>query len=286
MEKKYIKPKAKINLTLNILGTREDGYHELESIFECIYLYDEMEIKKLKEANTIKILCNNKNLEKNNILIKAYEELKKRYKKITGIHVKLNKKIPAQTGLGGASGDCAYFILAMNKLFSLNMKQEEMEMIGACLGADVVSCIKKNTSICTGIGEKSKIIENNAKYYIIVIKPKISLSTVEMYRKYDETKKLETINNNKQMIKALKENNIQEISRNLYNDFEKIVQDEKEITESKEILLKLGADGALMTGSGSAVFGIFKEKQQAKKAYYELKKEKEVYYCIPYRKRG
>jgi len=282
MDETFIKAKAKINLTLNILGVRSDGDHELESVFQSIYLYDEICIQK-SETGNIEIICNNKALETNNIIHKTYSKIKEKYPEITGVIVKLKKKLPMEAGIGGGSSDCAYFIIAMNRLFDLKMTKETMKTLGVSLGADVVPCMVGNTMLGRGIGDKTTYIESNAKYYIILIKPRISISTKEMFKRYDEEKSIVQKNNTKDMIEALEQESVSGICESLYNVFEEIIRDKEEVLECKELLLKAGANGVLMTGSGSAVYGIFESREIAKKTYYEMKKNnKEVYYCMPY----
>ncbi len=137
----YTKARAKINLTLEVIGKREDNYHNIKSVFQKINLYDELYIQKTK-TNEIKIRSNTKELNnKKNILYKAYEKLKETNPNITGIEVRLNKKIPMQAGLAGGSTDCASFLLGMNQLFDLKLSKEEIKNIGKSLGADVVPCL-------------------------------------------------------------------------------------------------------------------------------------------------
>ena len=143
MEKIYIKARAKINLSLEVLNKRKDNYHNIESVFQKINLYDEIWIRKIK-TNKFKMITNVYEINnKENIIYKAYRVLKEKYKNITGIEVKLNKKIPMQAGLGGGSTDCASFIIAINKLFDLKMSKKEMEEIGKKLGMYVNNKIRR-----------------------------------------------------------------------------------------------------------------------------------------------
>lgn len=286
MNKIYKKAKAKINLTLNILDTRDDGYHELESIFQCIYLYDEITIEKVETSQDIEIICNVPTLQKDNIITKAYHKLKLMYPQIGGVKVILNKKIPMEAGMGGGSADCAAFIVSMNKLFSLDMTMEQMEALGATIGADVVPCMREGTIHAKGIGEKARYIEDNTNYYIVAIKPEVSFSTKMMFQTYDAMDIKGENSTHITMMQGLKENNIELIGNSLYNVFEEVVRDNEEIKNGLQKLKELGANGALMAGSGSAIFGIFKEKEVAKKAYYQLKETYRTYFCKPYNKRN
>ena len=183
MEEIYIKARAKINLNLEVLGKREDNYHNIKSIFQKINLYDEIKIKKLK-IDKFKMITNIKELNnEENIIYKAYKKLKEKYEQIKGIEIKLNKRIPIQAGMAGGSTDCAAFIVAMNKLFSLNLSKEKMKTLGKELGADVVPCFYNRAVIVEGIGDIVTKIDTNFKYYIVIIKPEISCNTKEMYNR-------------------------------------------------------------------------------------------------------
>lgn len=282
MEQIYTKARAKINLNLEILEKREDGYHNIESVFQKINLYDEIYIRK-NQTNTFELETNFKVLNNNeNIVYKAYICLKEKYPNITGVSVKINKKIPMQAGLAGGSTDCASFILGMNKLFNLNLSKNEIENIGKRLGADVVPCLYNRAIMSEGIGDKVTQINTNFKYYILVIKPEVSCSTKDMYEKLDSQNKFMYYNKSKSIIKALENNNLEGLCDNLYNAFEEVVEPKEIIKNLKFELLNLGAINSLMTGSGSAVYGIFKNKQEAKKAYKILKEKYQVYICLSY----
>lgn len=282
MEQIYTKARAKINLNLEILEKREDGYHNIESVFQKINLYDEIYIRK-NQTNTFELETNFKVLNNNeNIVYKAYISLKEKYPNITGVSVKINKKIPMQAGLAGGSTDCASFILGMNKLFNLNLSKNEIENIGKRLGADVIPCLYNRAIMSEGIGDKVTQINTNFKYYILVIKPEVSCSTKEMYEKLDLQNKFMYYNKSKSIIKALENNNLEVLCDNLYNAFEEVVEPKEIIKNLKFELINLGAINSLMTGSGSAVYGIFKNKQEAKKAYKILKEKYQVYICLSY----
>lgn len=284
MDKIYIKARAKVNLTLNILEKRKDNYHNLESIFQIINLYDEIFIEKTN-TDEIEIVGNINDIKlEDNIIYKAYKKLKIEYKKIAGIKLKINKKIPMQAGLAGGSTDCANFIIAIDKLYSLNMSRDKMEEIGKSLGADVVPCMYSSVIKVEGIGEKTTQIKSNLNYYIVILKPKSICSTKEMYNKLDSMKYISQINTS-QILDAIDKKNIEKLSQNLYNDFEKVTDNYKYINEAKENLLKFGALNALLAGSGSAVFGIFGNKETAYKAYNVLKSNYETYITTTYNKR-
>ena len=282
MEEIYIKARAKVNLNLEILGKREDNYHNLESVFQKVNLYDEIYIKKI-QTDDFKLNINVKELEtKENIIYKAYVKLKEQYKTITGIEVTVNKKIPMQAGMAGGSTDCAAFIIAMNKLFDLKLTKKEMEALGKSLGADVVPCFYNKAIKAEGIGDIITNIDTDFKYYMLIIKPKIACNTKEMFQKLDTEEDIQQLHTTDDIIKALETKDIQLLANNLYNVFEEVIQEKEIIQDIKKELIKNGALQALMTGSGSCVYGIFKDKQSAKDGYIALKDKYLTYICVSY----
>lgn len=278
MNQIYMKARAKINLTLEVLDKREDNYHNLKSVFQKVNLYDEIYIYKTNN-NNFELETNIEELNnKDNIIYKAYIKLKKRFKHISGVKVVLNKKIPMQAGMAGGSTDCASFILGMNKLFNLNLNKNEINNLGKNLGADVVPCLYNKAILAEGIGDVITKIDTNFKYYILVIKPKLSCNTGEMFRRLDTRERILRTDNTENVIKALENNDIELLSNNLYNTFEEVV-DAKPI---KNELIKNKAIGALLTGSGSCVYGIFKNKEDVKFAYNNLKNKYKTYICTSY----
>lgn len=282
MEEIYTKARAKINLNLEILDKREDGYHNIESVFQKINLYDEICIKKVN-TNRCDIQTNIEELNnKENIIYKAYLALKEKFSQITGVSVKINKKIPMQAGLAGGSTDCASFILAMNKLFNLNLSKNEIEEIGKKLGADVVPCLYNKAVKAEGIGDIITDINTNFKYYLLVINPNFSCNTKEMYQRLDEQKKLLSLHKSEKIILALENNNLDLLCDNIYNVFEDVVTNRNNIQNIKNELIINGAKASAMSGSGSSVFGIFENKEKAKLAYKILKKKYKIFICTSY----
>ena len=282
MKEIYIKARAKVNLNLEILGKREDNYHNLESVFQKVNLYDEIYIKKT-ETDDFKLNINVKELDtKENIIYKAYVKLKEQYKVINGIEVTVNKKIPMQAGMAGGSTDCAAFIIAMNKLFDLKLTKKEIESLGKSLGADVVPCFYNKAVKAEGIGDIITNIDTQFKYYMVIIKPKISCNTKEMFQKLDTEGGIQQLHTSENIIKALENKDIHLLANNLYNVFEEVIQENGIIQDIKKELIKNGALQALMTGSGSCVYGIFKNKQLAQNAYIALKDKYQTYICTSY----
>lgn len=282
MEEIYIKARAKINLNLEVFEKRKDNYHNLESVFQKVNLYDEMYIKKIKE-DKFKLNINIQELDnKENIIYKAYVKLKERYKTITGVEITVKKNIPMQAGMAGGSTDCAAFIIAMNKLFDLKLSKKEIESFGKSFGADVVPCFYNKAIKAEGIGDIITHIDTNFRYYMVIIKPQICCNTKEMFERLDTQDNIKQLNTSENIIKALKNKDIKLLAKSLYNVFEEVIPEKESIKNIKKELIKNGALNALMTGSGSSVYGIFEDKQSAKKAYMELKDKYETYICTSY----
>lgn len=279
MKEIYVKAKAKVNLTLEVLNKREDGYHNIRSIFQALSLHDDLKIEKTDD-DAFELDTNVEKINNNqNIVYKAYAALKERFESITGVKVTLEKKVPMQAGLGGGSADCAAFLLAMNRLFELGLSMEELKEIGKKLGADVVPCLYDHAVIAEGIGDEITEIDTDFEYDIVIIKPVISCNTKEMYEKLDCMEKTKESCGTDMVVQALKEHNVKQIAENLYNDFETAMLDSALIRQIKEEFTARGALGSLMTGSGSCVFGIFGDKKTALSAYDALKNKYETYIC-------
>ena len=241
MEEIYLKARAKVNLNLEVLEKRKDNYHNIQSVFQKINLYDELYIKKTKTGK-IEIDTNINELQnEENIISKAYKVLKNRNEAITGVSVKLIKKIPMQAGLAGGSTDCASFILGMNKLFDLKLTKMEIEEIGKNLGADVPPCFYNKAVKAEGIGEIITPINTNFKYYFVIIKPKVSFSTKEMYQKIDDQKKVYTLEKTNNIKQALEQQKLELLVQNLYNTFEDVIPNKDIIQNIKNELIEQGA---------------------------------------------
>lgn len=264
---------AKINLSLIIKDKIEDGKHYLDSVFNKINMFDEIEIEE-NDLDRCVISCNIKELESDNLILKAYEMLKKSYK-IKGLNVKLTKKIPMEAGLGGGSSDVATFILMVNDHFKLKMTKRALNRIGKELGSDVIPCYYDCPVHVSATGYLVSEVISNLDFNLVVIKPDLDCNTGLMYKKLDELKNRKIPNDSWIIAKALYDNDLDLLVKNLFNSFEDVV-DCKEI---KKDLIDNGALGALLSGSGSCVFGIYENEKKAKEAYEKLKNKYEVYLC-------
>lgn len=255
-----LKAYAKINLTLDILSKRPDGYHELETIMQTVGLFDEIRLTKSNELNELSVVCSDGELcGKSNLAYKSAEV----FFAHTGINpkvkIEIKKNIPKAAGLGGGSSDAAAVLNGLNKLYDTDKSKETLCNLGLTLGADVPFCIVGGTKLCKGIGEKIESLPSLCDCYIAIVRDFEKISTKLLYSKFDKTgyeKKPST----KRMIESLSERNLKGISDNLCNVFEKSVP---ECEKVKEIFLKNGALGSSLSGSGSSVYAIFDDIKKA-----------------------
>ena len=283
MNQIYLKTRAKINLTLNVLNKRPDNYHNIESVFQKISLYDELFIEK-NSSNNFELTCNIKELEtESNILFKTYKKLKELFPTISGVSVKLIKNIPMQAGLGGGSTNCAGFINGMNLLFNLNLSKSNMIEIGKTLGADVVPCMY-NTVKSEGIGDIVTPFSSNLKYYILVVKPNFKCNTKLMYEKLDNNLNLNQLFYTNDVINILKNGETKDLENKLYNIFEYAIEQKELLDTLKNDFINSGAIDSLLSGSGSCIYGIYLNKKDIKNAYNFMKNkyDYEFYKCVSY----
>lgn len=254
-----VTPCAKINLGLNITEKRQDGYHNLETVFYPVPIFDTITIKENgKQPGSCELHVEGKKIEGNlqdNLVVRAYKAISERTL-LPGVEITLKKNIPTQAGMGGGSADCAYTMVALNRMFGIGMTDEEIERIASKLGADCAFFVKSEPCFAEGIGDKmSKVNVSLDGYWMMVIKPEVSVSTKEAFSGiYPQKPKL--------CCRYIVENEPVEKWRELLvNDFEEnIFKLHPSLKVIKETLYEHGAIYAAMSGSGSAVFGIFNDK--------------------------
>lgn len=250
-------PNAKINIGLNIVGKRPDGYHNLETLFYPIEVCDALEIIDGPEVVETKLFNYGVELDsapENNLVMKAYRKVEEKYK-LPAVEIHLRKNIPFGARLGGGSADAAFMIKLLNERFELGMSVEEMERMAATIGADVPFFIANKPVYATGIGDQFESVGFSLKgYYLVLIKPDVSVSTPEAY---SMVKPRQPVMNIREIIRKP----IEMWKDLLVNDFEISVFAKKPIVgEIKQRLYEEGALYASMSGSGSSVFGIFRSE--------------------------
>lgn len=272
-----LKARAKINISLDVLGKRENGYHELEMIMQTINLYDKINMKKMdKDKIIIKTNVPFLPIDDRNLVYKIIQYMKEVYAIKQGVYVDLFKVIPISAGLAGGSTDGATTIQGMNDLFDLDLSLEEMLTIGKKFGTDIPYCLVGGTAIATGLGDEITYLDDFPDCFIVVVKPVFSMSTQYVYKNLD-LNNITKHPDNELIIKAIQAGNLSDIANNLCNVLETVTtKQHPEINEFKKNMRKLGALGALMSGSGSCVYGLFKDEDLADEACIELRKHKSI----------
>lgn len=271
MKEVQLRAYGKINLGLDVVRRREDGYHELRMIMQTVGLYDELTMKVLQE-DEIRLSTNLSFLptNQNNLIYKAIKMMKDEFKIEAGVEVELKKRIPVAAGMAGGSSNAAAALVGMNRLFHLKLSKKKLMEYGVKLGADVPYCIMRGTALSEGIGEILTPLPPMPECYILLAKPGVSVSTKYVYQNLDLLK-LTSHPDIDGMVSALGEGNLSGICDRLENVLETVtIKDYPMIEEIKQFLIKEGAKGALMSGSGPTIFGIFDKKETAKTALYHL----------------
>jgi 4-diphosphocytidyl-2-C-methyl-D-erythritol kinase len=266
-----LKAKAKINLSLDVLRRRPDGYHDIKMIMQSISVHDRIVLEPIPKG--IDIICDCRWVPSNseNIAYKAADLLFKQYDIKSGIRIKIEKNIPVAAGLAGGSSDAAAVLRGMRTLFDLNISEAELMSLGKCIGADVPFCLKGGTMLAEGIGEKLTGLVPLKKVDILLVKPKIGVSTAWVYKNLRIEEICERPNTDI-LISAIEKNNIDVVARNMKNVLETVTEKKHSIIrEIKGKLMGLGALGSIMSGSGPTVFGIFPDKDVANKAFEAIK---------------
>lgn len=284
-----LKALAKINLGLDVVRRREDGYHEVRMIMQTIQLYDRLDIKRTQEPG-IQIQTNLSFLpvNENNLIYKAAKLLMDEFSITDGVSVKLDKRIPVAAGMAGGSTDAAAMLIGVNRLFSLGLTKRQLMERGVQIGADVPYCIMRGTALAEGIGESLSPLPPMVKCPVLIAKPSISVSTKFVYQnlKLDDTTIHPDID---RLIDDIKAKNLHDIAAHMGNVLETVtIPNYPVIDEIKKHMLSNGAVGAMMSGSGPTVFGLFDDEDTAKKAYKAMRSShlaRQVYLTSVYNNR-
>lgn len=254
---------AKINLYLDITGRRDDGYHTLETVMQSIDLADIVTIRLDGDGSEISVTCSNPLIPVNdgNICYKAAKRYFSAIGRRLNTEIHIDKRIPHGAGLGGGSADAAAVLKALNTLCDNALTEERLLEIGAEIGADVPFCIVGGVKLCRGIGEEMSSIKPFPERVYLVVMPDFSCSTKAAYLKYDESEKTVSVKNGLNEFLTAGE----DFPKHLYNVFS-VLYDDEQITEICRRLREHGAQGAELSGSGAAVFGVFDNPETAAKA--------------------
>ncbi len=273
MDSVVIKAMAKVNLGLDVLRRRENGYHDVKMVMQTVNLYDTLTLSKRMDSRiTITTNTGELPLNEDNLIYKAAKLLSLYKDRELGVDIHLDKQIPIAAGMAGGSTDAAATLLAMNALYDLGLTREKLAEIGVRIGADVPYCIYGGTYLSEGIGEVLTKLPDTPDCFVVIAKPGIGVSTKYVY----ENLHIETVKDHPDidgMIEAIKAGNLDGVTAKMGNVLETVtIKGYPEIETMKQCLLDNGAENALMSGSGPTVFGVFKEGKIAKQALFELKK--------------
>ena len=268
-----IKAYGKVNISLDVVGKREDGYHLLSMIMQNIDLYDEIEVEK-QECGII-LECNKSYVpvDNRNLAYKAAEIFKERYDIVDGVKINIEKNIPVSAGLAGGSTDAAAVLKVMNKLFNVNATEEELMELGLKLGADIPYCIHGGTALCEGIGEIITPIKPFRDKIVVLVKPAFGVSTKEVYKNFN-LEKVKQHPKTAEIINAIENDDLNFVASNMKNLLENVtLRKHKILIKIKEEMNACGAINSMMSGSGPTVFAFFDDMLKAQRCYEKMKED-------------
>ena len=269
-----LKALAKINLGLDVLGRRENGYHDVRMVMQSIYLYDEVKIEKT-EAPGIALASNLSFLPtgEGNIAYKAAQLLTEEFEIGEGVKITLNKHIPVAAGLAGGSSNAAAVLFGMNRMFRLGLTREELMAKGVRLGADVPYCIMRGTVLAEGIGEELSVLPAMPKCTVLIAKPPVSVSTKVVYEALDAKEIVEHPDIDG-IIEGLKKHSLKQVAACMGNVLEDVtIPMHPVIDRIKQEMIDAGALNAMMSGSGPTVFGLFESRAAAREAQRRIREK-------------
>lgn len=260
------KSPAKINLGLKILRKREDGFHDLETLFQMVSLYDDIELESRPSGIELTGHAPGIPLDETNLVWRAADLLRQHAGSTQGVRIGLTKRIPAGAGLGGGSGNAALVLMGLNVLWDLKLPREELLRLAARLGSDVPFFLTSPAAIGRGRGEVLESVQPAEKFYVLLVFPGFPIATAWVYQNLN-LKLTKSENNISILHKFLSKSKIADLGSNLFNDLEPVVLERHGVIQViKGALLALGAKGVLLSGSGSTVFGLFDNPEQANSA--------------------
>ena len=273
MNEYRIKAYAKINLGLDVVRRLENGYHEVKMVMQTVGIYDVLEFQRTEGGIVITTDSGELPTDENNLIYKAAKLMMETYHISEGVKIHLEKHIPIAAGMAGGSTDAAATLKGMNRLFDLGCTLKDLMELGVKIGADVPYCVMGGTALAEGIGEKLTPLAPAPDCYVLVAKPDINVSTKYVYEHLDaqEIVKHPDIDG---MVEAITEESLQGILDRMENVLETVTVSAYPVIQTiKDRMKELGAINSLMSGSGPTVFGIFVEKDMARRAYDKLEEE-------------
>lgn len=273
MNEYRIKAYAKINLGLDVVRRLENGYHEVKMVMQTVGIYDVLDFKRIQNGIVITTDSGELPTNEDNLIYKAAKLMMEQYHIREGVEIHLEKHIPIAAGMAGGSTDAAATLKGMNRLFDLGCTLKDLMELGVKIGADVPYCVMGGTALAEGIGEKLTPLAPAPDCYVLVAKPDINVSTKYVYEHLDaqEIVKHPDIDG---MVEAIAEESLQGILDRMENVLETVTVSAYPVIQTiKDRMKELGAINSLMSGSGPTVFGIFVEKDMARRAYEKLEEE-------------
>ncbi|MCB2293149.1 4-(cytidine 5'-diphospho)-2-C-methyl-D-erythritol kinase [Clostridium algoriphilum] len=273
-----VKAYGKINISLDVIGKREDGYHLLKMIMQSVDLYDSMSFKKCNKG--INLSCNKPYIpiDDKNLVYKAAKLFMDTYDIHEGINIYLRKNIPVAAGMAGGSADAAAVFKALKEIFKVDVDDNELMDLGVRIGADVPYCIVGGTALCEGIGEIITPLKPFKNYILVLVKPNFGVSTKEVFKNLDISKIFKHPDT-EALIKAIEQEKLQEVCNSMKNLLENVTLRKYPVLKRiKEDMVKMGAMGSMMSGSGPTIFAFFDDMLKAQRCYDKFKTQyKEVY---------
>lgn len=274
MDKIKLKALGKINLGLDVLGRRPNGYHDVRMVMQTVYLYDQILLEKTdKEGISLETNLFYLPVNENNLAYRAAKMLIDEFAIKEGVHISLEKHIPVAAGMAGGSSNAAAVLYGMNRLFQLGLTDQELMERGVKLGADVPYCIMRGTVLAEGIGEELTPLPAMPKCHVLLAKPPISVSTQKVYEKLDaqEVTKHPDIDG---ILLGLQTGDLKKITSSMGNVLENVtITEYPQIERIKDVMKEEGALNAMMSGSGPTVFGIYDDKILARRAAARIREE-------------
>lgn len=267
-----LKAMAKINLSLDVVRRRDDGYHEVRMIMQTVHLYDEIFLKRINTTN-ISIVTDTEEVPANedNLVYKAAKLLMDEFQIEEGLEITLKKAIPVAAGMAGGSSDAAAVLKGVNELFELGLSRRQLMERGVKIGADVPYCVMGGTALAEGIGEKLTELNDAPECFVLLAKPDINVSTKFVYENL-HANQLKVHPDIDGMIREIQQGSLRGVAAKMGNVLETVtVREYPVIEEIKDCMKQNGAVNAMMSGSGPTVFGIFENREQAEQAKEALK---------------